>query len=223
MKEIIFLISAGLIIYTYFGYPLLLFITGLIFKKPVNKKDYCPRVSVILSIFNEEDVIPQLTYAKSKRAFQAGEIAMTGTSIMILDSWEPNYKWLKVGLNTNFGEKPRRLPVGGASLVVLARDDDQKNASWEFLKFLSTKESMDIWTRTGYISPLKIPSPLQDPRQKAAYDQLSDVVQRVNWPGENGLEADGIFSNYRDMIIYGKISVEEGLQKAVQEINDLIK
>lgn len=53
----IFWFSLGLIFYTYAGYPFLLFLLSLLFKRKIRKGFAEPRVSVILSAFNEEKTI----------------------------------------------------------------------------------------------------------------------------------------------------------------------
>lgn len=55
--EILFWFSFALIFYTYVGYPLLLFFVSVFFQKKVRKGFSEPRVSVILSAFNEEKTI----------------------------------------------------------------------------------------------------------------------------------------------------------------------
>jgi len=56
--EIIFWVSVGLVVYVYFGYPLLLWVlekmTG---GKPVHADDIRPRVTLIVSAYNEEAVV----------------------------------------------------------------------------------------------------------------------------------------------------------------------
>lgn len=50
----------GSIVYCYFGYPFGIFLYSLIFGKKVKKaKNFCPKVSIILSVWNEEDVIKE--------------------------------------------------------------------------------------------------------------------------------------------------------------------
>jgi biofilm PGA synthesis N-glycosyltransferase PgaC len=46
-----------LIIYCFFGYPLLLVIAGTLFNRPVNKSPIVPSISIVISVWNEEDVI----------------------------------------------------------------------------------------------------------------------------------------------------------------------
>ena len=53
----LFWFSFLLIFYAYAGYPVLLFLTSLFFKKSVRKKAGEPTVSLILSAFNEENAI----------------------------------------------------------------------------------------------------------------------------------------------------------------------
>jgi cellulose synthase/poly-beta-1,6-N-acetylglucosamine synthase-like glycosyltransferase len=57
--NILFLCAAAIFIYTFIGYPILLFILSLFFKKTVRKKDETPSVSLIISAYNEENVIKQ--------------------------------------------------------------------------------------------------------------------------------------------------------------------
>ena len=52
-----FWLSLAMILYTYAGYPVLLYLAGFIFEKPVKKQPAEPFVSVIISAFNEEKAI----------------------------------------------------------------------------------------------------------------------------------------------------------------------
>jgi|WetSurMetagenome_2_1015567.scaffolds.fasta_scaffold09814_4 poly-beta-1,6-N-acetyl-D-glucosamine synthase len=50
----LFYVSLGVILYTYFGYPMLLMIRKLVACKPVAKQDIRPTVSVLIPAYNEE-------------------------------------------------------------------------------------------------------------------------------------------------------------------------
>ncbi len=54
MAEIVFWISIFLILYTYAIYPVILSILRIFMRKPVDKKDTTPSVSVIIAAYNEE-------------------------------------------------------------------------------------------------------------------------------------------------------------------------
>jgi poly-beta-1,6-N-acetyl-D-glucosamine synthase len=55
--KLTFWISATLVFYVYAGYPLLLWFIQLLFRHPVRKQDFEPRVSLIIAAYNEADVI----------------------------------------------------------------------------------------------------------------------------------------------------------------------
>ncbi|MCD6162705.1 MAG: glycosyltransferase family 2 protein [candidate division Zixibacteria bacterium] len=70
---IIFWVSLFLIFWTYFGYLLILGLLSLFFTKKVNRQDYYPEVSLIITAYNEEKRIKQkientlaLSYPKEK-------------------------------------------------------------------------------------------------------------------------------------------------------------
>lgn len=54
MVEAIFWILILLIVYTYFGYALLIPIIGLFVKRPVDRRDITPRVTFLITAYNEE-------------------------------------------------------------------------------------------------------------------------------------------------------------------------
>jgi len=52
-----FIIFASVFVYTFFGYPLVLWILSLLVGKSSDKGGICPKVSLIVSAYNEENVI----------------------------------------------------------------------------------------------------------------------------------------------------------------------
>lgn len=59
MIQILFFILFFLIFYCYFGYPILVLIFSLIFNQQVEKSSIEPSVSIIISVYNEEDFIEE--------------------------------------------------------------------------------------------------------------------------------------------------------------------
>jgi cellulose synthase/poly-beta-1,6-N-acetylglucosamine synthase-like glycosyltransferase len=57
MLEILFIGALVLTLYSYFGYPISLFLLGMFIKKPVKKGAYFPDVTVIITAHNEEKTI----------------------------------------------------------------------------------------------------------------------------------------------------------------------
>ena len=133
---------------------------------------------------------------------------------------------LRTGMFPAFGSKPRRLASGGGALMLTAKDPEKRKAGWELMKHMVSLESMTIWTAaTGYIfpfDPAKVDIPMTDPRQKPVYEQLPGAVQWANWPGEYGLEAEKIFLDYMDGILFEGKDAEANLNQAAKEINKIL-
>jgi len=53
----VFFISLIFIFYCYLGYPILIAALAKLFNRPVKKKSFVPKITVIISVYNEEDVI----------------------------------------------------------------------------------------------------------------------------------------------------------------------
>jgi len=124
---ILFWISAAVLCYIYFGYPLLLWIWAALFPRPVRASEYFPSVSILLSAFNEEKVIAKkmenllsLDYPVEKLEVLVGSDGSTDHTAAIL----AEYKGEKVAVValSERGGKPRMLNLlsqqaGGEILV----------------------------------------------------------------------------------------------------------
>ncbi|MDP7269727.1 MAG: glycosyltransferase, partial [Gammaproteobacteria bacterium] len=62
MWEAIFWLSAGTIVYIYFGYPLLIAAAGKLFARPVARSAFTPDITVIVVVHNEEAAIRKKLY-----------------------------------------------------------------------------------------------------------------------------------------------------------------
>src|SRR4029453_159754 len=54
VAEVIFWLAAGALVYTYAGYPILLFMVSALRGKPVRRGAWTPSVTVIIAAYNEE-------------------------------------------------------------------------------------------------------------------------------------------------------------------------
>ena len=54
VTQIIFILSLLLVAYAYAGYPLLIFILSRLFSRPVRQAEITPKVSLIITAYNEE-------------------------------------------------------------------------------------------------------------------------------------------------------------------------
>lgn len=54
LAEVVFWISTSVIFYVYLGYPLLVYVVSRLFPKPIDRSAFEPRVSIIITAYNEE-------------------------------------------------------------------------------------------------------------------------------------------------------------------------
>ncbi|MBI3618020.1 MAG: glycosyltransferase family 2 protein [Candidatus Omnitrophica bacterium] len=86
-----FWLLISLTLYCYFGYPLLLWLMAQLWSNPVQKGSYEPRISVVLSVWNEEDVIKEklqnllsLDYPKEKMEILIGSDGSTDKTTRVI-------------------------------------------------------------------------------------------------------------------------------------------
>lgn len=93
--QIVFWTLIFLIVYCYFGYPLLLLLIGKLYSNPVKKSDFFPTVTVVISVWNEEDVIESkiqnllsLDYPKEKLEIFIGSDGSTDQTNTIVEKFK---------------------------------------------------------------------------------------------------------------------------------------
>lgn len=121
-----------------------------------------------------------------------------------------------------FGDKPRNMSSGGSFIGMYARDEEQQQAAWEFLKYALSEEGYEIWMNTGYLNATTYDLPRLE-GQDAAYTQLEEGLTRETpWPGARGGELLAIWQDYVARIWASDIGAEEGCQQAVEEIGSVM-
>jgi len=114
------------------------------------------------------------------------------------------------------------MSSGGSFIGCYARDKDQQRGAWEFLKFVASKEGMDIWLKTGYLNATKYDEPVL-PGQDSAYTQLAEGLTRESpWPGSRAAEVQKVWGTYVERIWAGDISAEDGCKQAKQQVLPLL-
>ncbi|RZV48278.1 MAG: glycosyltransferase, partial [Pseudomonadales bacterium] len=74
MLEILFWLSAGVLVYIYAGYPLVLLVATRFSKKTVAKGSFTPTVSIIIPAFNEAAVIAETIENKLALDYPEGKL-----------------------------------------------------------------------------------------------------------------------------------------------------
>lgn len=91
----LFWLLISLTVYCYFGYPLLLWLMAQLRSNPVRKESYEPNISIVLSVWNEEDVIKEklqnllsLGYPENKMEILIGSDGSTDKTTRIIRGFD---------------------------------------------------------------------------------------------------------------------------------------
>jgi ABC-type glycerol-3-phosphate transport system substrate-binding protein len=172
---------------------------------------------------HQHGLSPISTDAEIMNSFVAGNIGMYVTTIMRLDAIENQSKFsVKVAEFPAFGTKQKKLPVGGSAIISFTQDKSKYNAIWKFMDFAASQEGMRIFTKTGYVCPIKADVPVR-PGQDVAYKQFEFLAPYPNWPGGHaGLEIDRLYLNKRTEIIHGNLDIQRTLEQLMTDCNRLL-
>lgn len=163
------------------------------------------------------------TSSEIRASFAAGSTACYISSIAALGGLRRDAGFtLATSPFPVFEGKDRKMSSGGSFIGMYARDEEQQQAAWEFLKFALTEDAYGIWMQTGYLNPTVHDLPVLE-GQEAAYTQLEEGLTRETaWPTGRGGELQATWDNYVNRIWANDISAEEGCQQAVEEISAII-
>jgi len=167
------------------------------------------------------------------QAFLSGKLGMVCTTIGKRDNFEKSAKFTVMATQfPGFEGKTKKVPAGGNMLMVFSQDPAKQKAAWRFVKFLESPEALALWTKgTGYMPPRK--GVAEDPKglkefveqnknMQAAMVQMPSVVKWASFPGANGLQAEQVLIDVRDIILSGKQSAAQALKEAAAKINSLL-
>jgi sn-glycerol 3-phosphate transport system substrate-binding protein len=126
----------------------------------------------------------------------------------------------------------RQVPIGGGSLYVFENaSTKEKQAAWEFLKFMGNPSSQMYWAKaTGYqASATKAVNSLEmknlweaDPRYKPTYDQIPYSLVEDNTRLIPFLEVRDIFNDAWDRVILNNLDPATELEAAQELANEII-
>lgn len=175
-------------------------------------------------------------HATNEEGFQAylsGKLGMVCTTIGKRANFEKSAKFkVMVAPFPVFDGKPLQVPAGGNFLMVFSKDDAKQKAAWEFIKYLESPAALAKWsTGTGYLPPRKDVE--QDPNGfkkmieenkniQAALSTMPNLVKWASFPGANGLQAEQLLIDVRDVILSGKQTAAEALHTTAEKINRLL-
>lgn len=175
-------------------------------------------------------------HATNEEGFQAylsGKLGMVCTTIGKRANFEKTAQFnVKAAEFPRFGEKELKVPAGGNFLMVFSKDAEKQKAAAEFIKYIQSPEALAKWsTGTGYLPPRK--GVAEDPNGfkkivdenkniQMALGMMPKVTKWASFPGANGLQAEQLLIDARDIILSGKMSAQEALHQTAEKINKLL-
>jgi multiple sugar transport system substrate-binding protein len=180
----------------------------------------------------EDRTLPVVTDSEQEQAFLAGQLGMyIRTSASLANYLEQAGFDMRTAPFPTWEDQPRRVAAGGNALFIFADDPEEQRASYEFIKFLTSKQGQTIWVSdTGYLPVVADveddPAYLQGffegtPAIRAAVEQLPDVVAWQPLPGARGPEAEQALIEAREAILNGA-PVEATLAQAAEQMRSLL-
>ncbi len=186
----------------------------------------------LLQDMQKEGIFLQATLDEGNAAFAGGSLGMflstSGRSKYFAEN--SNFEMMTV-MQPAFGEKELKVCTGGNVLSIIAQDEAQIKASWEFMKFLLQPENIATWVQaTGYLPPTMNSADnetlqaymAENELLKAAVEERAYAAQWTSWPGKNGLQVDQYLVNMRDAILGNGEDVTTAIQTAEKDINALL-
>ena len=135
-----------------------------------------------------------------------------------------------VGMDWLPGGKTKEQVLGGNVLFLPAKNDQKvKDASWEFLSYLMSKDVNMIWaSESGYLPTRKSVQETdegkaflaQKPEFQIIFDNLDIItpgIQRTDWS-----QVSTTWRNWMDEIIQEDLDVETALKEMEVEINEIL-
>lgn len=175
-------------------------------------------------------------HATNEEGFQAylsGKLGMVCTTIGKRANFEKSAKFnVKAAPFPAFAGKEVKVPAGGNFLMIFSRDAEKQKAAVEFIKYLESPAALAKWsTGTGYLPPRKgvADDPQgfkkladENPNIKMALEQMTKVTKWASFPGANGLQAEQLLIDARDIILSGKMTAADALHQTAEKINKLL-
>lgn len=176
-----------------------------------------------------------LEWKAALSSFSAGEIGMMFWSTSALGAVERAKGDFALMTNEFPGiqANPKGLPAGGNSAMLVSQSKDPKvlDASWKWLKFITSGEgAADVARTTGYMPPNKAANEIilskfyqDNPNKETAVRQLPLLREWQAYPGDNGLAATQVIYDALEGIVTGEYDDMEALQKQLaEEVQELL-
>ncbi len=173
--------------------------------------------------------------ASASDTFAAGNMGMFLYTSALLSSVKKSAQGkfeLRLAPMPSFGDKPTAPTNSGSALFVFSKDPDKQRASYELLKYLTSKEAYTIITsKIGYL-PLRLdivddpnylgPWLKENPMFRANIKQLDRLTANIAFPGPNYRQVEKMMMDGVREAVFGSGDPVEALKSAQEQGQDLM-
>jgi multiple sugar transport system substrate-binding protein len=168
-------------------------------------------------------------------AFMAGNLGMILiTSVYqraFLNAAKDKFE-IRAAVMPTFGDKPAKPTNSGSALFIMSKDPAKQRASWELVKFMTSKKAFTVITsKIGYL-PLRLDI-VDDPQYLGSFvkenplirpnlDQLSRLNQWVAYPGNNYRQISRILVSATNEAVFGDGDVGKVMREAQERAQALM-
>ena len=189
-------------------------------------------LTILNTMVNEDKSMPLMTHEQALEAFKAGKIGMyTESTAQLRAMQNESVCGVTTALHPTDGSGAKGAPVGGNSLYVLDSTPEEEQASWEFVKYMTSKETTTrvaqnigyMVTRQSALDSEEMQNYLvENPAAAVTYEQVDWVTPWCNFPGGAGTKyvkvvQDGILS-----VLNQQSTPAEAAAKMVEDCNAII-
>lgn len=166
--------------------------------------------------------VDSVLHEGDQQGFGQERVAMFIREMHVIRWLEENYPELEFGV-APIPAKERSLTTGGAYMFVVTQDSKNTNAAWRFVDFIMSDEGYEAYTGIGGVFPTTrsvaaLPQFTEDPMIRTFLNQEMAPVQAF-YRVSRALEVLGA---YIERFCYGRISMDEMLDRAERDINAIL-
>lgn len=188
----------------------------------------------VLHRVGAEAKMPGITYGQARQLFSAGKLGVLVGSSSIIEGLARGAQGrfdMRTASFPDLNERSR-LPAGGNTAVLLAKDPERVKAAWDYIKYATGPVAQTFMVKaTGNMpvsgTAVETPDLLGDfyranRLHAAAVSQLDRATEWHSFPGPNGLKIDEVITKGLLDVIYGRKNPETALPALVQEVRGLL-
>lgn len=185
------------------------------------------------SLVNEDKSMPLLTNDQAVEAFKAGKIGMYISSTADLRGLQEGANFeIVTALHPTDGSGQKGAPAGGNSLYVLESTPEEEQASWDFIKYITSPEATAyVAQQFGYMVTRQSAYESQElmgdylaenPAAAVTYEQVDWMTRWCNFPGDSGTKYVKVVQDGISAVLNNEKTAKEATKDIINDCNEII-